>query len=169
MSAWTKFSRLIVISTAAVLFGALVFIWYRSDGATKVPSGVCPPGRVIGEPTPVIAFTGPPPPPTLLNPNLVSPLNVPRYAPTAFVFSVTKTIDLDPSLAYDAKWKLYVCKKDGTYVLLLARPDAVIGELPLENGDVLFRDESPKGTRMVAPPIPTISAPTPSSVPSVQY
>jgi hypothetical protein len=87
-------------------------------------------------------------------------------APTAIVFSLTKTIDLDPSLAYDAKWKLYVCKKDGTYVLLLARPDAIIGELPLENGDVFFRDESPKGTRMVGPPLPTFAVPVLTRTPN---
>ncbi len=107
-----------------------------------------------------------PPTPTPTNRNLISPLNVPRYAPTAIVFSLTKTIDLDPSLAYDAKWKLYVCKKDGTYVLLLARPDAIIGELPLENGDVFFRDESPKGTRMVGPPLPTFAVPVLTRTPN---
>ena len=166
VSSWTKVSRAIVFSVGVLLFGTLVLLWYRAEGVTKGPNPLCPPGRVIGEPAPAITLTGFPPPPTPTNPNQISPLRTPRPAPTALVFSLTKTIDLDPSLAYDAKWKLYVCKKDGTYVLLLARPDAVIGELPLENGDVFFRDESPKGTRMVGPPLPTFSAPVPTRTPT---
>lgn len=82
------------------------------------------------------------------------------------MFSLAKTIDLDPTLEYDAKAKLYVCKLNGTYVLLLARPGTLIDDLPLEKGDVLFRDESPKGTRMVGPPLPTFSAPVPTRTPT---
>ncbi len=163
VSSWSKVSRVIVISTGVIVFGTLVLLWYRAEGVNKGPNTACPPGRVIGEPTPAINLRIPaplPPTPTPTNRTLTSPLNTPRPAPTAFVFSLAKTIDLDPTLEYDAKAKLYVCKLNGTYVLLLARPDAVIGELPLENGDVFFREESPKGTRMVD--VPTYVAPTPA-------
>jgi hypothetical protein len=161
MSSRTRWARFIVVLSGAVLFAALVVVWFQAEGTTKTNSGVCPPGRVIGEPTLVMATRGLVPPPTPLNPNLVSPLNPQRSAPKAVVFSLTQTIDLAPGLADDDKGKLYVCKKTGEYVVFLVRPGTPIGDLPLEKGDVLFLDEPPIGARRVAPPIPTMNAPPP--------
>lgn len=169
VSSWTRISRVIVITTGVFVFGTLVFLWSRAEGANKGPNAACPPGTVIGAPTPVIIVGGPPPmppTPTPTNRNLTPPLNTPRPAPTAIVFSLAKTIDLDPTLDYGAKSKLYVCKKNGTYILLLARPGTTNSELPFENGDVLFRIDPPDGARKVDVPRPPSAGPVLTRTPN---
>jgi hypothetical protein len=169
VSSWSKVSRVIVVSAGVLVFWALVFLWSQAEGLTKGPNAACPPGRVIGAPTPVILLSIPPPlppTPTPSNRNLTSPLNTPRPAPTAIVFSVTETIDLAPALAAGEKGKLYVCKKNGAYVVILIRPGTPISDLRLENGDVLFRDDPPDNARMVPPPRPTFATPVLTRTPT---
>jgi hypothetical protein len=163
VSSWSKVSRVIVVSAGVLVFWALVFLWSQAEGLTKGPNAACPPGRVIGAPTPVISLSIPPPlppTPTPTNRNLTSPLNTPRYAPTAIVFSLAKTIDLDPTLAYEQKTKVVVCKRDGSYLAFLAPRLWAIVDLRLENGDVIFLIDPQRSFPKVD--VPTYVAPTPA-------